>query len=127
MFDWEDFGENEKRRGKYERKWVEEVLGWKRKGERKMLGPAILSLGPPKLLLSPNWGENEGEKGERVFWTKLSFFNNFLFFGFFLVFQFLLFVLLVGFGLWFFMFYLFGVLISLLVFFFFFLFPFNLF
>ena len=88
MFDWEDFGENEKRRGKYERKWVEEVLGWKREGERKMLGPAILSLGPQKLLLSPNWGENEGEKGNVCFGnchfsTTFCFLGIFWFFGFF--------------------------------------------
>ena len=83
MFGWEDFGEIEKRSGKYGRKQVEKVLGRKREGERKMLGPAILSLGPPKFLLSPNQGENEGEKGIVCFGLNCHFSVTFCFLGFF--------------------------------------------
>ena len=83
--------------------WLEEG------GREKNVRAAILSLGPPKLLLSPNWGENEGEKGNvcfgpnchfsTTFWGCLSYFLSFSSF-------------------WFYMF---------LSFSFFFLFPFNLF
>ena len=138
MFGWEDFGEIEKRSGKYGRKQVEEVLGRKREGERKMLGPAILSLGPPKFLLSPNQGENEGEKGIVCFGLNCHFSVTFCFLGFFgflvsfihivswfwlMLFYFLFFWVLISL---FFLFFLFGFICffhSLS----FFLFPFNLF
>ena len=83
--------------------WLEEG------GREKNVRAAILSLGPPKLLLSPNWGENEGEKGimyfglnchfSATFWEYLSpslsfssfWFYMFLSFSFFFLFPFNLF------------------------------------
>ena len=52
--------------------WLEEG------GREKNVRAAILSLGPPKLLLSPNWGENEGEKGNVCFGLNCHFSTNFL-------------------------------------------------
>ena len=60
MFGWEDFEENQKRSGKYERKWVEELLGWKREGERKMLG-RLFYLWAHQNFYSPPIGEKMRE------------------------------------------------------------------
>ena len=82
MFVWEDFGRM--------KKGVENMRenGWKREGERKMFGLAILSLGPPKLLLSPNCGENKGEKGKVCFGLNCHFSATFCFLGIFWFFDF---------------------------------------